>query len=184
VQLRPDVLLQVGDQLEVQRLDELAPDQTRELVWRREDHVELEAAGAELGEGLVERVEGGDADAHALLLAERLDDRRVEVVGVVVDLQLAAALGLRRALDRLAAPRQDDRVVLARQRDAGAVDGPARGGIAQDARAFPPTARGSHRRRGVLAAGQRRADARGEGECPSAAQQGPSRYALRRLVRL
>jgi hypothetical protein len=157
---------------------------SRELVGRREDDVELEAAGAELRERLVERVERGDADAHALLLAEGLDDRGVEVVGVVVDLQLAAALGLRRALDRLAAPRQDDRIVLARQRDAGAVDRPARGRIAQDALAVAPAAGGGHRRRGVLAAGQSCADPGGEGKCPSPAQQGPSRHALRRLVRL
>ena len=46
-------------------------------------------------------VERRHPDAHALLLAEGLDDLRVEVVGVVVDLQLAAALGVA-GLDRVA----------------------------------------------------------------------------------
>jgi hypothetical protein len=74
VQLRPDVLLEVRDELVVERLQELAADQARELVGRGEDDVELQAAGAELGEGFVQRVEGGDADADALLLAEGLED--------------------------------------------------------------------------------------------------------------
>ena len=133
VQLGPDVLLQVRDQLEVQRLDELAPDEARELIGRGEDDVELQAPRAELRERLVERVEGGDADADALLLAERLEDRRVDVVGVVVDLQLAAALGLDRARDDVAELGQHHRVVAARERDAGAVDRAARGRVAEDA---------------------------------------------------
>ena len=126
-----------------------------------------QAPGAELRERLVERVEGRDADADALLLAERLEDRRVEVVGVVVDLQLAAALGLGRARDRVAEPGSDDRVVAARRAGCRRCrpDRPRWG-----RRGCPCRRRagavGGDRRGGVLAAGQRRADAGGERPVP------------------
>jgi hypothetical protein len=184
VQRGPDVLLEVGDQLVVERLHELAADQARELVGRREDDVELQAAGAELRERLVERVEGGDPDAHALLLAEGLQHLGVEVVGVVVDLQLAAALGLDRARDRVAELGHDHRVVAARQRDARAVDRAAGGRVAENALAAVAGALRRHRRGGVLAAGQRRAGAGGERERATAAQQRPSRHAPWRFLRL
>jgi hypothetical protein len=68
----------------VERLHELAADEARELVGRREDHVGLEAAGGELRERLLERLERRDANAHVLALAELLQHGGVEVVGVVV----------------------------------------------------------------------------------------------------
>ena len=119
VQLRPDVLLEVRDQVVVQRLDQLAARRSRES-WSGEVKMTSNSRRpvAELRERLVERVERRHADADALLLAELLEHRRVEVVGVVVDLQLAAALGLAPALTGVADLRQRDRVVAARERDA------------------------------------------------------------------
>jgi hypothetical protein len=174
VQLGPDVLLEVGDQLVVERLQQPAADQARELIGRREDHVELQAPGAELRERLVEGVERGHPDAHVLLFAEGLEHLGVEVVGVVVDVQLAAALGLGRAGDDVAELGHDDRVVLARQRDAGAVDRPAGGGVAENALAAAAPGRiGGHRRGRVLAGGEGGRRASGQRHSPAAAQQRP-----------
>jgi hypothetical protein len=156
VQLGPGVLREVRDQLEVQRLDQVTAHQARELVRRAEDDVELQAAGGELGERLVERVERGHADADALLLAELLQHRRVEVVRVVVDAQLAAPLGLHGGLDRLADAGQRDAVVAAGQRDARGIDGAARRRIPEDALAAAGRGAGhGDGRRRVLAARER-----------------------------
>src|SRR5262249_20364657 len=114
-----------------------------------------------------------------LLLAEGLEHLRVEVVGVVVDLELAALLGLGRARNRIAELRHDDRVVAARERDAGAVDRPAGRRIAEDPLAAATSAAvGRDGRRRVLAAGERRSRAGGGGKCPTAAQQRASRQSL------
>ncbi len=136
---------------------------------RAEEHVELQLAGAQLGERLVERVERRDLDLDALLLAELLQHGRVEVVGVVVDPQLAALLGLDGALDRLEQARQRHRVVAAGERDAGGVDRPARGRIAEDALPAAAGARDAHRRGRVLAAGQAGRGARGQRRPPARA---------------
>jgi hypothetical protein len=179
VQLGPDVLLEVGDQLVVERLQQPPAHQARELIGGREDDVELQAPGAELGERLVEGVERRHPDADVLLLAEGLEHLGVEVVGVVVDVQLAAALGLGGARDDVAELGHDDRVVLAGQRDPGAVDRRAGGRVAEDALAARVAARGRHGRGRVLATRERRRRAAGQGQGPAAAQQRPSRHTLR-----
>jgi hypothetical protein len=83
----PDVLLQVGDVVEVQRLDQFARDQQRDLRLGGDEDVVADGAGGELGDRFVEGREGAQLDLDAVFLFEGLEDGLVDVFGPVVELQ-------------------------------------------------------------------------------------------------
>jgi hypothetical protein len=85
----PDVLLQVGDVVEVQRLDQFARDQQRDLRLSGDEDVVADRAGGELGDRFVEGREGAQLDLDAVFLFEGLEDGLVDVFGPVVELQRA-----------------------------------------------------------------------------------------------
>ena len=131
----PDVLLEVGDVVEVDRLDQLAGHDPVEVVGRHLGHVRLHGARRQFGDAGVDVVERRHLDGDVVLLAELLQERAVDVLRVVEDRELAAGLGLHPGRDRLLPQRQRDAPVGAGQRQAagadrlaGRVDGAARGG--------------------------------------------------------
>jgi hypothetical protein len=107
----------------VQRAQQVALDQLAEEVVGGEQHVEVDLAGAELGDRLVHVAVGGDLHLDVVagvLLLEVLDDLLVDVLGPVVDLEGRAPLGRQTRGDRLVArlDRPGDRVVGAGQQRA------------------------------------------------------------------
>jgi hypothetical protein len=115
----PDVALEVGDVVKVQRLDQLARDEQRDLRLGGDEDVVADGARGELGDRFVEGREGAQLDLDAVFLFERLEDGLVDVFGPVVELQ-RARLGLEAAGDRpvVGVDRQGDRVVGAGERQA------------------------------------------------------------------
>ena len=116
-EIRPR-LLDVRDVAVVQRLDQLGLDQLAQHVHgHAHEHVERQPA-AQLGQGLVHRVERGHLDLAVVLLGEVIQAGLIDVGDPVVDLQGGPGLGLQAAGDRLvlAIDGPLDRVVPARQR--------------------------------------------------------------------
>ena len=123
LQRRPHVCLQVGDVAEVQRLQDLADDQSLEEHHLGYEHVELDVAAGDLRDRFVDRGEGADLNLYVVLLLERVDHVVVDVLVPVVETQ-RSLLGLQRRGDRLVAgvDRKRHRVVGARQwQSAGSV---------------------------------------------------------------
>ena len=116
LQRGPDVLLQVGDVVEVERLDQLAGDHLVEVVGRHLGHVGRDRAGGERRDPRVDVVERRDLDLDVVLLAELLEQLPVDVVRVVEDGEGAAGLGLEARGDRLLPQRQRHSLVGPRQR--------------------------------------------------------------------
>ena len=117
-EVRPG-LVHVRDVAVVQRLDQLGLDQLAQHVHgHAHEHVERQAA-AQLGQGLVHRVERGHLDLAVVLLGEVVHAGLVDVGDPVVDLQGGPGLGLQAAGDRLVLGVEGPfhRVVRARQRD-------------------------------------------------------------------
>jgi hypothetical protein len=117
-EVRPG-LVDVRDVGVVERPEELALHERPEHVDRREEDVEGELAGLDLGDGLAHRVERRDLGLALVLLAEAVDAGLVDVGDPVVDLEGGACLRRQAALDGLVVveDRPANRVVLARQRD-------------------------------------------------------------------
>ena len=168
-QLRPDVLLEVGQVRVVQREHQLVRDQVDDVrPAQAHDQVELDGAGRELRDRLVGGVVRRDLHLRGRLRLELLDGGGVDVVGVVVDPQ-RATLGRAPVGDPLVlvGDRPCDGVVGARQRQARRA-----GGLLDDelcGRAGRAGRLGADGRRRVLAACQRadRAD-------PSRGASGPT----------
>ena len=101
LELRPVVLLVVGEVGVVQWLDQLGRDELAERVRGGEEDVELQLAGPDLREGLVHVLESGDLVVAIELLAEPLHDLLPDVLVPVVELERRAGLGLESVGDRL-----------------------------------------------------------------------------------
>jgi hypothetical protein len=103
----------VRDVLVIERLHELGGDHLPDLVVGREVDVVVQRAGGDLAQRLLGVVEGRELDVDAVLRLEVLHDARIQVVGVVVELEGAALLGGEPRLDHrhVAVERPLDRVV-------------------------------------------------------------------------
>jgi hypothetical protein len=78
--------VEVRDVVEVQRLDQLAGDEQRDLRLGGDEDVVADRAGGELGDRFVEGREGAQLDLDVVAFLEGLEDRRVDVFGPVVEL--------------------------------------------------------------------------------------------------
>ena len=155
-QLRPDVLLEIRDVVEIERLDELAGDHLIEVVGRHLHDVGLHRAGRQLLDSGGDVVERRVLDLDAVLLPEVLQELLPEVGRVVEDGEGAARLGLEAGLDRVLPHRQRHPLVRPRERKPTWPDGLAAG---------PGSGAAGWRRR-VAAGGEQRARARQPSAAP------------------
>ena len=99
-ELRPDVLLEVRDVVEVERLDQLAGNADIERVRRDLHHVGRDRSGGKPLESGVDVVERRVLDFDAVLGPEIREDLLVEVGGIVEDGERPACLRLEPRRDR------------------------------------------------------------------------------------
>ena len=111
----PDIA-DVRDVAVIERLQQTTVDEPADLVVAREVDVVIDIAAADLGDGLVGVVEGRHLDLGLVLVLERLDRVRGDVVGVAVELQRGALLGRETVGDRLVVRRDvpGDRILRGR----------------------------------------------------------------------
>ena len=121
-ELRPDVLLEVRDVVEVERLDQLAGNADIERVRRDLHHVGRDRSGGEPLESGVDVVERRVLDVDAVLGPEIREDLLVEVGGIVEDGERPACLRLEPRRDRILPTRQGHALVGPRERQASRPD--------------------------------------------------------------
>lgn len=122
VQRRPDVLLQIGNVIRINRLEQLAGDGLSHPVGCYVEGIHLDRMGGKACDRLIHADKGRDLDVDIVLLAERSQKLLVDIIRVHEHSESAAGLGLEPAVDWVFEDGQLHRMCWPGQRDPTGTD--------------------------------------------------------------